>query len=430
MEEFEQEDGISLLDIIKLMFSRKLLLLIITVSIGLVGTIAILFGVNNIRSKYVSEFRYSDQNLNDGKYIDGAVFNYGELLTSSNLVRIKASNSKFDSIDITKLIESNGISINRTVEEKDNVITDIYYSIVAEKKYFSSKNQAKEFIEAIANTALENNTNKVKYLDYDTNLTSFKSATTLDSKVRFLKSQYEFIETSYDNLMSLYNNCVIQSKNKSLAAYVSEFKNAFSLQNSVDTLYGNLLKNAYVLDYDNRIEEYEAIYNTYLSLYESKNSKINELKTLINDTIQTIPDAKLTRYYEEIIKTSNEKRECQEMAIYYANVLGKIDPSDPTYVERATQAESEEFDKDVIAVKNKLVEYTNVLKDVETEILTDNNNVYYSKTNVIYVTENINFIIAVAASLVIGFVVGCITNVILDHNKLTNKPSKKEEDAE
>ena len=430
MEEFEQEDGISLLDIIKLMFSRKLLLLIITVSIGLIGTIAILFGVNNLKSKYVSEFRYSDQNLNDGKYIDGAVFNYGELLTSSNLVRIKASDSKFDSIDITKLIESNGISINRTVVEKENVITDIYYSIVAEKKYFSSENQAKEFIGAIANTALENNTNKVKYLDYDTNLTSFKSATTLDSKVRFLRSQYEFIETSYDNLMSLYNNCVIKSKNKSLTAYVSEFKNAFDLQNSVDTLYGNLLKNAYVLDYDNRIDEYEAIYNTYLTLYESKNSKINELNTLINDTIQTIPDAKLTRYYEEIIKTSNQKRECQEMATYYANVLGKIDPSDPTYVERATQAESEAFDREITSLKNKLVEYTNILKDVETEILTDNNNVYYSKTNVIYITGNINIIIAVAASLVIGFVVGCVTNIILDHNKLINKPLKKEEDAE
>ena len=436
MEEFEQEEGVSLLAILKVMLGRKLLLLIITVAIGLVGTIAILFGVNNLRTKYVSEFRYSDTNLFEGKYVDGAVFNYGELLTTDNLIRIKSSDPKFDSINITKLIESNGISITRTTVENETVVTDISYTISADKKYFSSESQAKEFIQAIARTAVENNSNKVKYLSYDTNLISYDSATTLDSKIRFLRAQYDFISDSYADLIEAYGNCVIKSKNKSLASYSAEFKNAFDLQDSVDTLYGNLLKNAYVLDYDTRQEEYEAIYNTYVSLYESKESRINDLKTLINDIIQALPDAKkdsldLSKYNEEIIKASNQKREYAEMATYYANVLEKLDTTDPNYVSRASDADSKEFNKEIVEVKKKLSQYTDILKDVAVEVLTDNNSVYYTKTNVIYASGNINVVIAIVISLVLGFVVGCVVNLVLDYKKLnSNEEPKKEENAE
>ena len=55
MEEFEQEDGISLIDILKVMFGRKILLLIITAIVGIVGTIGILFIYNNFHIAEYSE---------------------------------------------------------------------------------------------------------------------------------------------------------------------------------------------------------------------------------------------------------------------------------------------------------------------------------------------------------------------------------------
>ena len=435
MDEFEQEDGISLLDILRVMFGRKILLLIITISIGLIGTIAILFGFNKLKGKYVADFTYSDANFLENKYVDGASFNYASLITADNLVRIKNSDPQYDSININKLIENNGISISRTIVEGEKEIIDVSYSLVADKKYFSSETQAKNFIKAVASTAVEENANKVKYLSYDTNLNSFDKQATLDSKIRFLREQYDFITTKYEELIKDYNNCVIKSKNKSIASYADEFKNAFDLQNSVDTLYGNLLKNIYVLDYDNKKEEYETIYNTYVALYESRNSKINDLKALINDIIQSLPDAKkdsldLSKYNEELIKLSSQKREYEEMISYYENVLGKLDTTDPKYIARATNEESQKFLTSVNQIKEKLVEYTNILKEVENDVLNDNNNVYFTKTNVIYTSGNINAVIAIVISLALGLVVGCIVNLIIDHKKITNNELKANKDEE
>ncbi len=438
MEEFEQEEGVSLLSILKVMFGRKLLLLILTVAIGLIGTLLILFGYNNLKGKYVSSFTYSEPNLAVGKYVDGAAFNYGSLVATNNLYAIKESNNDFSSVNVDKMIKDNSISISREIEETtatsttETVVTNrtITYTITIDKKYFSSEDQAKKFIQAIVNTTIDENQTKIKYLSYNNAIEFYTNTNILDQKVKYLREQYDFILNKYNNLSTVYNNYIVKSKNKSIAAYISEFKSAFEVSNSIDNLYANMLRNVYVLDYTNMQDEYEELYNTYLTLYTYNDKKINELKTTINDIIQALPDSKksdidMSKYNEEIIKATSLKQEYLDMINYYSNVLEKLEPAEPNYIARASEADSQAFLKKLDAAKDKLVEATNVLKEVEAEVLTDNNNVYYSYSNVIDTKGQIKTILAIIISIVAGFVVGCIVNLVLDYRKIGAKEEPK-----
>ncbi len=428
MEELEQEEGISLLDIIKVMFSRKILLLIITVAVGIVGTLVILLGYNRLKSTYVSSFTYSNYSLNQDTYIDGATFNYASLITEDNLKKVKESNESFSSINVTDIIDNNDISITRVKEETS---TTPSYTIKVEGKYFSNSSQAKEFIKAVVSLPLTINTDKLKYLAYDDNLVAYNNAAALDSKITYLKQQYNFILSEYESLTTMYNNYIISSTNKSIASYKTEFESAFNLTNSVDALYSNLLDNVYVLDYDNKKDLYEIAYSTCLSLYNSYDKKIEDLKSAFVDIISAIPDSKkdsvdLSKYYNEIINATSLKRKYYELYIYYANVLEKLETTNPNYIERASEAESQAFLKNVDATKELLVTHTNILKNIKTEVLTDNNSAYYISSNVVATTGNIKPYIAIIASLAVGLVAGCIVNLILDHKKIGKKEQIKE----
>ena len=246
MEEFEQEDGISLIDILKVIFGRKVLLLIITAIVGIVGTIGILFIYNNLKQNYSTSFSYSDVNLIEGKYADGAMFNYDSIVTKDNLLSVKDSDPEFKSINVDKMIEDNGINIVHNSDEN----ASYKYTITTKKKYYSGANQAKKYIDALVSSVTKTNSQKVEYLSYDTNLSLYDKSSTLDLKVLYLKKQYEFLTNQYKYLTTKYGNYVVSSEKKSITVYEQEFKSAFYLtEYSTDLLYSNLINNVYSLNY-------------------------------------------------------------------------------------------------------------------------------------------------------------------------------------
>ena len=430
MEEFEQEEGISLVSIIKVMFRRKLLLLCVTIGVGLVLTIAILFGYNKIKTNYSAEFTYSEPNLMEGKYVDGASFNYNSLITKANLLEIKNSNDKFKSVNVDKLLDNNAISINAKYTEAEEPKL-ISYTINASSKYFSSNNQAKEFVKSIVETATRINSDKILHLNFSNYFESYDAADTLDVKLNYLKKQYELINKQYLDLIELYSNYVLKSSSKSLMSYYSSFSSTFFLTDySVDTLYSSLLNNVYVLDYDTRKDEYVDYARTYKALYETNQKKINEYKKIITDLLAVLPDAKkdsldISMYNTELSNAVLENIDYEKMVEYYDNVL-LIDPTDPNY--ESFNKESHDFEKKLDSSKKKLQEQTDIFEDLYIEVLNDNNNAYYLNSNVIKENGNIKTPIAIIASLALGFIIGCVVNLVLDYNKINEAPKKKEEE--
>jgi len=428
MEEFEQEDGISLIDIFKVMFGRKLLLLIITAIVGIIGTIGILFIYNNSKQNYTTSFSFSDVNLVEGKYVDGAAFNYDSIVTKDNLLSVKDSDPEFKSINVDKMIEDNGINIVHNSDEN----ASYKYTITTKKKYYSGANQAKKYIDALVSSVTKTNSEKVEYLSYDTNLSLYDKSSTLDLKVLYLKKQYELLTNQYKDLTTKYGNYVVSSEKKSITVYEQEFKSAFYLtEYSTDLLYSNLINNVYSLNYAQNEKNFESQYNNYVLLYEANEKKIEELKQAISSivasaTVKNQDAIDLSEYNKALVEAINENASYEDMIKYYGNLLGKIEPADPDYKEKATDAESQEYLNKLNAAKNELAKYTNILKKINIEVLTDNNNIYYQNTNIIIVSGGIKTVIAVVLSVALGFVVGCVVNLVLDHKNLGKKEEVKE----
>jgi len=246
-------------------------------------------------------------------------------------------------------------------------------------------------------------------------------------------------------LKNTYSDFVISSTNKSLTSYANDFKSAFYLtENSVEALNSSLVNNVYALDYTENEELYRNLYNTYKNLYDTNERLIDETsdtlaqiidKIKINATEFVTKDSfDLSKLEQTIITATLENTDYKTKINYYANVLGLLDTSDENYHARASQEESEAFLAKLDSTKELLDKYTDIYKDVEVEVLTANNNVYYSYNNVIIVSGGLNLVYAIVVAVVLGFVTGCIVNFIVDFKKLlpaeANNDSKKEEKEE
>ena len=87
------ENGISILDLFKVMYGRKLTILIATVLTVIVAVLAVTFGYNKSNSTYVSNFSYNNSEINSGKYVDGSSFDYRALASLEVLNAVKATDS-------------------------------------------------------------------------------------------------------------------------------------------------------------------------------------------------------------------------------------------------------------------------------------------------------------------------------------------------
>lgn len=449
MEDFEREEGVSILSIIKVMFGRKLLLLITSVTSALVLFLAIQFGLNTIKQVYQASFSFSDPQMVEGYYVDGSGFNYNSLITRENLQSIKDSNDLYKSINLDKLYENNGISIS--VEEvyslDETTLRSQTYTLKTNKKYYSSAKQARAFIKDIIETATRTNREKAQSLFYESNLDAYDKAETLDSKVYYLMSQYNYINNRYKTLKETYKDVVIKSTNKSLTSYQSDFNAAFYLNDySVESLNSSLVNNVYVLNYDDNEDLYRNNYTTYKTMYDKNQMTINNASETLATLVEKLkinstalePVSKesinlITSLEKTILDATIENSDYASKIVYYSNVLGLYsdNPDDDNYSEnyhaRASQAESEEFLTKLDASKQKLDEYTDIFKTVESEVLTTNNNVYYSYNNVIVVAGGLKLVYAIIISIVLGFMIGCCVNLVIDFKKLLPEEEQKKE---
>ena len=449
MEDFEREEGVSLLSILKVMFGRKLLLLIVSLASAVVLFLAIQFGLNTLKQVYQASFSFSDPQMIEGFYVDGSGFNYNSLITRENLQAIKDSNDDYKSINLDAIFENNGITIS--VEEiyslDELTLRSQTYTLKTNKRYYSSAKQARAFIKDIIETSTRTNREKAQNLFYDSNLDAYENAETLDSKVYYLMSQYNYINNRYKTLKETYKDVVIKSTNKSLSSYQSDFNAAFYLNDySIESLNSSLVNNVYVLDYDNNQDLYRDNYTTYKTMYDKNQMTINNASETLAILVEKLkvnsaalePVSKeslnlIDSLEKTILNATIENSDYANKIVYYSNVLGLYsdNPDDENYSEnyhpRATQAESEAFLTKLDAAKEKLEEYTDIFKKVESEVLTTNNNVYYSYNNVIIVAGGLNLVLAIVVSVVLGFVIGCFVNLILDYKKLLPEEAKKEE---
>ena len=404
--EYENE-GISFLDLCKVAFGRKILLLIITLSITLIGCLFVKFSYNKNKTKVSAEYNYSITGLDNGEYFDGSAFNYRNLVSLNNLNIVKDSDPSFSNINTEKLHENDAIMISKTVTGEEDS-KDVTYKITVYLKYFSSSSQAMKFMNKLADLPYNRTISLLDTVKYDSYLIGAKTSTDYESQIAFLEMQEELLQTNYEEIIEKYSDRTLSDGKK-----VSDYYNSLLMyvqSKKINNLLALIEEKGYVKNYSKVETE---LINEKKALESEKNlnnSKIAALADIINELMinanaQGITNFNTSFYDETISELTIRNVEIDnELAIIDNKIAHKDQPTT-------------EFDALINGYQAELESYTNDFVKAQKEVI-NNEAAVNVLNNKPIVQGRIKPIIGIAIFLVGGLIVGACVNLIIDRKKL------------
>ena len=216
MEENKREDeGISLIELIHIIFRRKWILLGVTLGIFIFSIVFSSVILNRNKEYYSVTFSLEYPESSNYKYPDGTSFNYRKIISYDNLVIAKESNQKYKNIDVDSLFETNSIQIAElTKTVNGNTVPSGEYTLAAKAKFFNSRDVAKEFLRDLTNVPIVKVNEIIANLDYDSNLLNYSNSTVYESQIDYLIAQRDFIINGYNNLINYFSSGLMVSSIK------------------------------------------------------------------------------------------------------------------------------------------------------------------------------------------------------------------------
>ena len=472
-----QEEGITLGQLFKVVFGRnkqrKILFLCLLVGITLFGILAIKLVYNTSKDTYTAQFNWTTVGLSDGKYVDGSTFNYKELQTSDVLNEVKDSNDEFSSISVENMLGDFTITYVTEKDDDDNV-TNQYYQISVLKKYFKNKTQAADFIKAVADYPINENIEKLDSINLTSNLTNYSSSVVYDNQVTYLTNQYNLLVSYYDTLTSAYGD--VQLSSGSTVSATKALLVAHFTDYTFSKLTLDISNYGYVKNYDYYESQIVSALDDELTSYQTNKAKYDALEDARDKLISqassssNLQDLQLESYNTEMVSLLEANKDLLvEMIVNlrklardtsaYANeealeaafsdiaLIFNQNDSDTTNDDVTTDAfksiytalESapsvETFESNITTYYYEpLVELTSTLKSVESEVVTNYSKTTFESGAIVVLDEEMSTATAVVASVLVGFVVACVVNFVIDIDHLHDEPAyrnlKKKENVE
>lgn len=322
----EEKEGMSLLDILRIILSKKLLGIVVAVAVAFVCAVFMYFGLNPGREKYQSSFSidFPGSNAVSPVYPDNSPFNYREMVSLSKLNEVKNSDEKFASLDVENMFYKNDISITRTSAEVAGEL-EFTYVLSAKASYFDDAAQASAFFDGLANIPV----NYVRGLASGDNgyLLQYNDAKFYDDKIELLSSQANYIGGKLDALAGMSGGAVL-SECRQLQTRLDFFGD------KLDEAAGSMLENLYV----HNAQEVKDTYSSRLTALnveaESKKREAGIIFGRINSGDATVDltqaSARIEALASEIaqlerkIETYNKyiEGDCVESADFAATLAG------------------------------------------------------------------------------------------------------------
>ena len=425
--ENNEEKEVSIGRLFKVMFNRKIPLTAITLGTMLVGCLGINLVYNKGVETYKSEFKYSISAFNgNGKYIDGSSFYFNSLTTQKVLQSVKDTDEKYSSIDIDKMIEKNAIELelNKTYDVNKNLV-DTYYTLNVNQSYFSSDEQAKDFISKLIDYPINHNKELQEKINYKTNLERFDQVDFFENQFTYLENQLDYILTKYDGLISTYGDVIVSQENggKKLSTFRNELSMYFT-NHSINDLRIEAAQKGYVKDYTTHVETLKLRQDSYKKTIKYNEKTIESLNQQIKELLagsSTSQSFDLSSYNAKIAELLAENVSLQK----------KVDDLDEQI--NNGQSTPEAFTVKLNSFRTRLDNGTDKYKAIEKEVIEGGTEVFFVNTNIIEEEGGISTVVGVALTFVVGIVIGCVVNLILDykylHEDFPAKPDKKKKEA-
>ncbi len=437
-------------DILRAVFCKKILMLIIVAVITLVGTLSIVYGVDKSRQIYTARFNINAIDLEDsGTYIDGSNFDYRNIISLANLNKVKESDEKFKGINTEGIVASGAISITQKTfydedileAEKKAVIKEQYYEITLTKGSISNASLAKEFIESLVDICITDSVAKVEALDYTSNLFSYDTSNKYDAQIEYLQNQYDFITEGYEDLISNYGN--VLSNDINLTSYNKKVQKYFE-ENAFSSLKNELNQYGYIKDYDQTGRTYSTAVNSGVDSYKVGKLKLDQLIAQRDEILNkyssmggSIENTGLDTIYVQIADLSTQLEDTKQnirinlrrlannyaqgqLETEFAEALSIVGLADATtiYAEIA-RGDKAAFEVNLAEFRAQLAEFTNEYKVVIKNVVSTCSEIYYKDASVIVVSGGLGKTKALLISFVAGLFIACVVNLILGREMLT-----------
>lgn len=439
-EQVQEEDGITLGQIFKAMFFNKIRFLIVSIATFVVLLLGILVVYNPGKRTYVAKFKYSDINIANGHYSNGKTFSILDLIDLMQDVK-EANPEKYEKVDVDNIVAKNGVTITEDITVKKTDSTDSakdaqeyitsHYTLTCNAKLFPNYSIAKSFMTDLISYPVAKSNSLASSIVFDENLKLFDSSNIYSTQINYLSSQKDYILEGYNSLIESYGD--VSYNNVNLSSKIKEIELFFE-NNKLELLSDEITKNGYVKDlsaYQNNLETQR--YNLVLeSQYNDK--KLNELKTQRDALIEkaskdsSLQTLDLSTYNDSIITLTQRNIDIEKEV----EILDKyLESSSPTKADGSVNENYYDAEKRT-AFENKLNQFRTQLENYTAEYKAcyldciQDYKIYYNDAAKVVTEGGLSTISTLVISVLAGFVLACIVNLIADRKILSKEYIEEE----
>ncbi|MDE6790149.1 MAG: hypothetical protein K2J61_00340 [Clostridia bacterium] len=417
----EEENGLSFMDILKVIFKRIWWVLGATAACLLIVVLIAQLWYNK-REQYFSvnyEIVYPDSA--NGKYPDGSDLLASDAISLAALTSIKdgaysaEDPDEFKNIDVEKMLSEDDISISENVAQTAGGSIKRTYTLTVSAKYFSSDAQAVTFIRTVAAYPVKRVNSIIDTKEYGLYFSVYEAAKSYDAKIEALASQKTYLENEYDKLKN-YGSTVEVNLASLHNIFTTEQRQA--LTDSITANYYVFDTEGYKVNAETRkvaLDKQIADNVKIIEAEEAKRGDSNPNEANTNPYDQII--AELTRTNAELANESKTIEKTIEAIESYTQ--------DDTAEYKAKQA----FDAQLEKYRTDLATATDALKAVSKNIYGGNSRIIFSN-NRIKRQGGLGAIISALLGAVIGLLVSAVVVCIIDLPKYKKQKLAKAGAAE
>lgn len=413
-------EGISLGDIFKAIWKKKILVAIITAISLIVVFLAITFVYNPYKVAYSSQFELSFAGSNEGVYPTGEIFNYRDIVKKDNLIAVKNSDSKYNKIDVEKMYKKDGVKIEKLEDEDDNRYPE--YVITIKHSKVQDKELMAEFVSDLINITVKDIEEKSQKTDYVADLKKYNDDIIYNDAISYLIEQTDIIIAGYNRMIGLYGESYLIN-DKTLKSYKNEAEKSIKSAN-LEYYLSEAEKKVYLTSEDKGDE--------YIAYATARVASLLRKKQLNDEIIAEY--AKMPQgstggndYPEQMNQIARENAEIViELKSLSTLKAGGTEGShnvDDYAINPAVY--DQEFTGQVTSIYTKIEKVMSTFENNVRETNLKSILLSYDTNLIVVQTGVFSFIISAAAGVFVGVVLGCVVAMIIELPKL----SKKEEEA-
>ena len=375
--ERKYQEGVTVGELCRMIGRHLWAVILASVIFAAAFTLLFAFVINPLGREYSMQFYLTYPASDTLKYPDGSAFSYREFTSYEALAAAKASDERFGSIDIDKMVKEDDVSVTAEfVTTADGYTQTGNYTIAVQGKYFSSRETAQAFIRALAQTAVDNVKEKAASIGYSIDADVFAEAS-FEDRLSLLSEERDSILAAYDEWIAEYR-AGYSVGGKTLSAYRAEAAVACG-ESVIESLRNELETRGYVSldEMEGRIAELkrEQVLNE---------EKIEALRETIGSMSATVgSDSAIAEMIAELV-VRNVQIESEIASLTEANITA--------------------FDARVNAQYERLQACAETVQAVSVALYEQETAVHFATYRAV-ISGDANLAVAAVAGLILGFII-------------------------